>query len=189
MSKIIPIEVSARHVHLSQKDLEKLFGRNYQLKKMKSLTLPGEFAAGEMVEIKGFKGKLNLRVIGPVRENTQVELSITDAITLGIKPIIKISGDIKNTPGALLTGPKGKVKINAGVIIAQRHIHCSQKEAEELNLKNKQIVSIKVGGKRGLIFNQVKVKVKSNYKLVMHIDTDEGNSAGINQKTKGFLII
>jgi len=189
MSKNIPVEVSARHIHLSQKDLEKLFGENYQLKKLKNLTLPGEFAAKEKVEIKTLKTKLSLRIVGPVRENTQVELSITDAIKLGVKPIIKISGDIKNTPGAVLAGPKGKIKINAGVIVAQRHIHCTPKEAEELGLKNKQIVSVKINGKRGLVFNQVKIRIKDNYKLVMHVDTDEGNAGGVNQKTVGFLII
>ena len=189
MNKIIPVEVSARHIHLSQKDVEKLFGKNHELKKLKDLTLPGEFAAKEMVEIKTSKGKLNLRVVGPARKDIQIELSITDTIKLGIKPVIKISGDIKNTPGVLLVGPKGKIRLSRGVIVTQRHIHCTPKEAEKLGLKNKQIVSVRVKGKRGLVFDQVGIRVKDNYKLVMHVDTDEGNAAGINQKTVGFLAI
>lgn len=188
MARKILVEVSARHIHLSQKHLEKLFGKNYKLKKLKDLTLPGEFAAKEKVEIKNKNGKnkLFLRIIGPARKNTQVELSITDAINLEIKPTIRVSGKILHTPGAILKGPKGKVILKRGVIIAQRHIHCTKEDAKRLKLKN--TASVKIKGKRELIFNKIKVRKNNNYKLVMHIDTDEGNAAGVNKKTKGIIL-
>jgi len=154
----IPVEVSARHIHLSQKDLEKLFGNGYELKKLRDLTLPGEFAAKEKVQLENGKKKLSLRIVGPPRENTQVELSITDALRVDIKPVIKVSGDIKNTPGAVLVGPKGRVEIMAGVIVAQRHIHCTKEDAQRLNLK--KTVSVKIEGKRELVFNKVNFYTK-----------------------------
>lgn len=184
MFRNIPVEVSALHVHLSQADLEKLFGKNYKLKKLRSLTLPGEFAAKERVELNGRK----LRIIGPVRENTQVELSVSDAVKMDIKPVLRVSGDLKRTPGALLVGPKGKVKIKRGVIIAQRHVHCTSKEAKKLKLKNKQNIAVRIKGKRELIFERVRVRVNDKYKLCCHLDTDEGNAAGINKKAKGYLV-
>jgi len=184
MFKKIPVEVSARHVHLSQSDLERLFGKDYKLKELRALTLPGEFAAKEEVKLKGKK----LRVIGPVREYTQVELSVSDAIKLDIKPVLRVSGNIKRTPGAVLIGPKGKVRMKKGVIIAQRHIHCTPKEAKKLGLRNRQSVSIKIKGQRELIFKKVRVRVSDKYKLCCHLDTDEGNAAGINKKAKGILV-
>jgi len=184
----IPVEISARHIHLSQKDLEKLFGKNYVLKKQRDLTLPGEFAAEEKVKITAKKGELDLRVVGPVRKNTQIEISLTDSFYLGIRPVLKVSGDVKSTPGAVLTGPYGKVNLKQGVILAQRHIHCNKKEAGELGLKNGQNVSVRMAGPRGLVFDQVKIRVRDDFVLVMHLDTDEGNAAGINQKTLGFLV-
>ncbi|OGZ27685.1 MAG: propanediol utilization protein [Candidatus Nealsonbacteria bacterium RIFOXYB1_FULL_40_15] len=184
----IPVEVSARHVHLSRKDLEKLFGKDYKLRKLKDLTLPGEFSAKEGIKIKTKRGELSLRVVGPERKETQVELSITDAFCLGIDPVVRVSGSIESTPGAFLIGPNGKIRINNGVIVAQRHIHCNKKEAEKLKLKNNQTVSVEIPGKRGLVFKQVKVRIKDNYILVMHLDADEGNSAGVDKKTFGYLI-
>ena len=187
MFKTIPVEVSARHVHLTQKDLERLFGKDYKLKKLKELTLPGEFATKEKILIKNKKNKLELRIVGPVRKYTQVELSITDAIGLDIKPVIRVSGKILGTPGAVLIGPKGKIELKRGVIVAQRHIHCTKEEAKKLSLKNKQNVSVKIKGKRELIFKKVRVRISDKYKLCCHLDTDEGNSAGINKKVKGYL--
>jgi len=189
----IPIEISARHIHLSQKDLEALFGGvppgSYELKKLRQLTQPCDFAASETLDIKIGESKLtNVRIVGPVREQTQIEISMTDAINLGIKPPIRISGNIKGSSGAVLIGPKGQIELKQGVIIAARHIHCGKDEAEELGLKNGDVISIRVEGERGVVFNNVKVRVRDDYKLCLHLDTDEGNAAGISKVGEGYLI-
>jgi len=189
MQKKILVEVSARHIHLSQNDLDALFGKGYELKKTRSLTQLSDFAAEEVVQIETEKGKLSLRIVGPAREETQIELSATDALKLGIEPVLRVSGDIKGSPGAYISGPQGQIDLKKGVIIAARHLHCNPKEAESLNLKNKQTVSIEIKGKRALIFNNISVRVKEGYRLAMHIDTDEGNAAGIDKKSHGFLIL
>ncbi len=189
MNKKIPIEVSARHIHISQKDLEKLFGKGYELKKYKQLSQPSDFAAKEKLDIENSSRKIqNMRIVGPPRKKTQVELSATDAIRLKIKPIIRMSGNVKGTPGIFLIGPKAKIKIREGVIVPWRHIHCSPEEAKRLGLKDKEKVFVKVKGKRAITFHNVEVRVDENYRLCMHIDTDEGNAAGINKKTFGFLV-
>ena len=188
MAKKIPIEVSARHVHLSQKDLEALFGKGYKLKKLKQLSQPNDFAAKETLDIQaGLKKIKNIRIVGPTRKETQVELSRTDAIYLKLNPPIRISGNLKGTPGIILIGPKRRIKIRRGVIIPWRHIHCSTEEAEKLGLKEGMIVSEKVEGRRSLTFYNVKIRVGENYKLCMHVDTDEGNAAGIIKKGKGII--
>ncbi len=189
MNQRIPIEVSARHIHLSQKDLEALFGKNYKLKKLRQLTQPCDFAAEETVNLKvNSKILKNIRIVGPTRDKTQVEISMTDAINLGINPCIRNSGDIKGTPGAILISPKKKIVFKEGIIIAARHIHCATNEAKELGLKNGMVVSVKIDGKRGIIFNNVLIRVKDDYKLCLHLDTDEGNAAGIDKKGKGLLL-
>ena len=189
MKKIIPIEISARHIHVSQKDLEKLFGKGYKLRKLKPLSQPSDFAAKETLDIKNGPKKISkLRIVGPPRKKTQVELSATDAIRLGIKPILKESGDVKKTPGIFLISPRKKIRIKEGVIVALRHIHCTSKEAKELGLKNREMASVKIKGKREITFHKVKVRIDKNYRLCLHIDTDEGNAAEINKKGKGFLI-
>jgi len=186
----IPIEVSARHIHLCQKDLGVLFGKRYKLKKLKNLFQPGQFAAKEIIEVKGNSEKsLNFRVIGPVREETQIELSKTDAILLGINPPIRESGDIKGTPGATLIGPKGRIKIKQGVINNWRHIHCNLKEAKAFGLKDKMLVSIKVNGLCSVTFHNVKVRVEKKSRFCLHLDTDEGNAANIKTKGEGEIII
>lgn len=188
MVKIL-VEVSARHIHLSVKDLEALFGIGYKLKKRKDLTLPGDFSAEEILTISNKGRKIeNVRVVGPSRSKTQVELSTSDALYLGIEPRVRVSKDLDKTPGIDIIGPKGGIKITEGTIVPKRHIHCNQKEAEELGLKDKEDVSIKVLGERGLIFDNVEVRIDENYKLVMHLDTDEGNAAGINKTGEGELI-
>ena len=185
----IPIEVSARHIHLSQKDLEAVFGNNYQLKKMRQLTQPSDFATEEILDVQfGQKILSGIRIVGPTRKETQIELSTTDAVYLGITPKIKKSGDLKGTLGITLIGPKNKIEIEEGVIIPWRHIHCNPKEAKELDLENGMMVSIKIEGNRALIFNNVIVRVDDNYKLCMHLDTDEGNAAGIVKKGEGILL-
>ena len=192
--KKIPIEISARHIHLSQKDLEALFGKGYQLKKMRELSQLGEFAAEEKIDIQSnLEPKTrkipNVRILGPTRKQTQVEVSHTDAIFLKVKPIVRESGHLKGTPGAVLVGPQGKIKIKEGVINAWRHIHCSPKESQKLGLKNKMLVSVKTMGIRSMTFHKVMVQVKPNYRLYMHLDTDEGNAASIVKKGIGYLII
>ena len=189
MNKKVPIEISARHIHLSQKDLEVLFGKGYQLKILKKLSQADDFAAKETLDIKiGSKTIKKLRIVGPVRKETQIELSITNAFSLGIIIPLRLSGDIKGTPGAVLIKSKKKLKIKKGVIIAQRHLHCNFEEAKRLKLKDGMSVSVKTKGKRALIFHNVKVRAGKNYKLAVHLDTDEGNAAGIIKKGKGEII-
>jgi propanediol utilization protein len=185
----IPIEISARHIHLSQKDLEALFGKRYKLKKLRNLFQPGEFAAEEILEVRGDSGKsLNFRILGPVRKETQVELSKTDAILLGIKPPVRDSGDLKGTPGAVLVGPKGKIKIRRGVINNWRHIHADFKKAEKLGLKDKMSVSVEVNGLCGVTFHNVKVRLGKKSRFCLHLDTDEGNAANIQGKGEGEIV-
>jgi len=188
MAVKIPIEVSARHIHLCQKDLDLLFGKGYELKKFKDLIQPGDFAAKETLTIRSGDRKFdNVRIVGPAREKTQIELSLTDAFYLKLNPPIRISGDIKGSESVVLIGPGSEVKLKEGVIISQRHIHCSKKEAEKLKLKNGMAVSVKIEGKRSVVFNNVKIRT-GDYKLSMHIDTDEGNAAGMDKIGKGIII-
>lgn len=185
----IPIEVSARHIHLSQSDLEALFGSGYQLKKLRQLTQPCDFSANETLDIEANGKKItNVRIVGPVREQTQVELSITDAINLGITPLLRISADLKGTPGIILIGPKKEITIKEGVIIPARHTHYATAEAEEMGLKNGSMVSVLVKGPREISFHDVVIRVRDDYKLCMHLDTDEGNAAGINKVGEGYLV-
>ena len=185
----IPVEVSARHIHLCKKDLETLFGKGYQLKKLKSLAQSEEFAAKERLGIQVKSRKIpNVRIIGPVRKETQVELSHTDGVFLRIKLPVRESGDLKETPGAALIGPKGRIKIKKGVINAWRHIHCSPKEAQELGFKNGMSVSVKTKGICSITFHNVKIQIRSNYRLCMQLDTDEGNAACIIKKGEGIIL-
>lgn len=175
----VKVEISARHVHLCQDDLEKLFGAGYELKKIKNLSQEGEFAAEETVTLVGPKRKgENLRVVGPVRSATQVELAYTDAFSLGINAPLRLSGNVAGSAGAKLIGPAGEVELKEGVIVAKRHLHINQKEADELNLKNNDIVKVKIGGERELIFDNVIVRIKPNFRMSVHLDTDEANAAG-----------
>ncbi|MDQ5983451.1 MAG: Phosphate propanoyltransferase [Eubacteriales bacterium SKADARSKE-1] len=187
----ILIEMSARHVHLSQKDLEILFGSGYSLTHKKDLSQPGQFASNEKVTIKGPKGEIcGISVIGPIRKSTQVELSLTEARKLGITAPIRESGDINETPGCLLVGPFGEVELDKGVIAAKRHIHLDDKTAEKYGIKNKQVVSVKINSsERSLIFGNVIIRVSKNFVPAMHIDTDESNSAGLSGKAEGEIIV
>jgi putative phosphotransacetylase len=188
MIEKIPIEVSARHCHLSERDLEKLFGEDYQLKKMKQLSQPSEFACSETVEIQfGSKKFEKVRVVGPIRGQTQVEISLTDAVGSGVVPPLRLSGDLKGSAVCVIKGPKGEVKLSEGVIVAKRHLHCSLKEAEKLGLKNGDTISIKAKTLRPVVFEDVAVRVDEGYSLDLHLDTDEGNAAGINKKGEGVI--
>jgi putative phosphotransacetylase len=183
----IKTEVSARHIHLSIKDLEKLFGKSYSLKSSKKISQPGQFASTDTITIIGKKSEIkNVRVVGPIRENSQLEISQTDAIKLGIKAPVRISGNIKDAPKIKIKGKKGTA--NVPVIVAKRHIHLSDKEAKKYKLKDKQIVSVEINSKRRLIFSEVPIRVKENFKSSFHIDTDEANAAGIKNKTYGKII-
>lgn len=177
----IPIEVSARHIHLSKKDAEKLFGKNYELKKLKDLSQKTDFAAKETVFTQGEKGAFpKVRIIGPYRANTQLEISKTDAISLGIKPVLRVSGNIKKTPGITIKGPKGTINIKQGAMITHRHLHASTKDAKKLGLKQNDFVGIKIGGEREIIFNKVIVRVNPGFGLSLHLDADEANAAGVD---------
>jgi len=184
------VEISARHIHLSQEDLEVLFGQGYRLTQKKALSQPGEFAAQETVIARFQDQEISpLRVIGPVRKQTQLEISRTDAYNLCITPALRLSGDIKATPGILIIGPQGKIALKEGVIIAWRHLHISLKEAEKLGITQASTVSLKIEGARSVTFHNIKVRIKENYQSAVHLDTDEGNAAGIETKTFGELII
>ncbi len=178
MAKTILVETSARHVHLSKKDLEILFGEGYTLTNKKDLSQPGQFACAEKVTVVGPKGETKMSMLGPTRNATQVEVSLTDARSLGIKAEIRESGDIEGTAGCKLVGPQGEVEIPCGVIAAKRHIHMTEADAKEFGIQDKDIVSVKVNTNgRSLIFGDVVCRVNDSYALAMHIDTDESNAA------------
>ena len=178
MSKFI-VETSAHHVHLSQKDLETLFGEGYELTVKKELSQPGQYAAQEKVTVVGERGEKAMSVLGPVRSESQVEVSLTDARALGLKALVRESGDLEGTNGCVLKGPKGQITLEKGVIAAKRHIHMTPADAENFNVKNGQIVKVRVDTDgRSLIFDDVVIRVKDTYALAMHIDTDESNAAG-----------
>ena len=185
----IPVEISARHIHLSEKDFEKLFGKNKTPVPIKQLSQPGEFASEEKVTLmKGDKKIGNVRVLGPFRKNSQAEISLTDAYNLKLNPLpkIKISGDISDTIKILVKEQNLSIKIPC--IIAQRHLHCSANEAEKLGLKNNQKISVKIKGIRETTFHNIVVRVSEQYRLSLHLDTDEGNSAGISKKMFGEIV-
>jgi putative phosphotransacetylase len=177
---VIPVGVSNRHVHLSQRELEILFGRGYQLNPFKLLSQPRQYAASEKVDLIGPRGEIKgVRILGPVRKETQVEISFTDSFKLGLKPPVRDSGNLEGTPGIKLRGPEGEVGIPRGVIIAQRHLHLTPEDAEIWNLRDKELISVETFGERKLIFNNVLVRINANYFLELHLDTDEANSAGL----------
>lgn len=177
---LVPIGVSARHIHLTQEHVETLFGKGYQLTKKKEL-MGGQFASNELVTIVGLKLRAieNVRVLGPVRSKSQVEISATDAIKLGVKAPIRQSGDIKGSAPIAIVGPKGVLYLDEGCIIAQRHIHMAPKDAQAAGVHDGDIVSVKADNERGTVFNHVLIRVDDSFTLEMHIDTDEANAAKI----------
>ena len=184
MAKEVMVEISARHLHVSQKDLEILFGEGYTLTPKKDLSQPGQFACEEKVTIIGEKGQLKASILGPVRPETQVEISLTDARSIGALAPIRESGDVAGSGKCKLVGPKGEVELTEGVIAAKRHIHMTPADAEKYGIADKQIVSVKVETNgRSLVFGDVIARVSPSYALAMHIDTDEANAAlvGLNQ--------
>ena len=184
----IPIEVSAHHVHLCQADVEKLFGAGYQLTPQHELSQPGQFAAEEQVDLVGPKGRIgHVRVLGPTRKETQIEIAMTEQFKVGIQAPIRESGDLANTPGIVLEGPNGTATLERGVICAQRHIHMSPDDAMRFRLRDKYVVRVRVEGDRELIFGDVVVRVNPGYRLAMHIDTDEGNAANVRTGMLGYV--
>ncbi|MOA04608.1 Phosphate propanoyltransferase [compost metagenome] len=157
-----------------------LFGKGYQLTEMKPLSQPGQYAANETVAVIGPKGGFpKVRILGPVRPNTQLEVSRTDAFSLGVNPPVRESGNIAGSAGIKLKGPAGEVDIEEGVIVAARHIHFHTQDAEKYGVADKQMLRVRVGGERGVVFEQVVARVSDQFALDMHIDTDEANAAGV----------
>ncbi len=176
----VPVRISGRHIHISQSDLEQLYGPGYKLTKYKDLAQPGQFAARETVTVVGPEGVIeDVRILGPVRDRTQVEISGTDGYHLGVDPPVRDSGNLEGTPGIVLVGPFGAVTLREGVILAATHIHMNPEDADKLGLKNGDRVQVLVDGERDIIFNQVLVRVDKNYITEMHVDTDEANAAVI----------
>ncbi len=175
----IPVGVSNRHIHLSKEHVEFLFGAGYSLNKMKDLKQPGQFAANETVTLAGQSGVIsNVRILGPARNQTQIEISRTDSFTLGITPPVRISGDIKKTPGIVIIGKNNTLVLQEGVVIAANHLHLSDSEAKEMNLSNGQKILIRSSLKsRKLFFADVIVRCGKEHLMEFHIDTDEANSA------------
>ncbi len=190
MSKPVLVETSARHLHVSQQDLETLFGAGHQLTPKKDLSQPGQYACVERVDVVGPKKTLaGVTILGPVRSATQVELSLTDARSIGLTVPIRESGDIAGSAGCRLVGPAGEVELTEGVIAAKRHIHMTPEDAAEYGLADKDVVSVKIPSEgRTLTFGDVVVRVSPSFALAMHIDTDESNAASAAPGTMGEII-
>ena len=176
----VPVGISNRHIHLSQADLDQLFGAGYQLTPMKELSQPGQFACKETVTICGPKGAIEkVRVLGPVRKETQIEIVAGDCFKLGVKAPAKLSGDLAGTPGITVVGPRGSVQTAQGLIVAQRHIHMAPADAQAYGVQDGQIVKIRVSGLRGGIYDNVAIRVTTSSKLECHLDTEEANAMGV----------
>lgn len=179
---LIPVGISARHIHLQREHVEKLFGPGHHLTPIKSLSQPGQYASEEMVEVIGPKGKpVKLRVLGPERPKTQIEVSLSDSRSLGIIPPVRTSGDIVGTPGIKIRGPKGEIEISEGVIIADRHVHMTPEDARWYGVRNGERVKVLIEGEKGGIMENVTVRVTSTSSLDFHIDTDDANAFQLRQ--------
>jgi putative phosphotransacetylase len=189
MAKVL-VETSARHVHVSREDLDVLFGEGYELTPKKDLSQPGQFACEERVAVVGAKGQFPaVSILGPTRPSSQVELSASDARSIGVAAPIRESGDTVGSGACKLVGPKGEVELSEGVIVAKRHIHLTPADAEEFGVADKEIVNVKVETDgRSLIFGDVIVRVSPSYALAMHIDTDESNAASCKPGMEGDII-
>lgn len=188
--KIVPIGVSARHIHLSQQHIELLFGPGYELTVLNDLSQPGQFAANEVVAVHGPKGSFpRVRILGPARGKTQLEISRTDTYALGVNAPLRQSGDIAGSPGVKIVGPAGEVTIDEGVIVAARHIHFHTDDAAKWGIEDQQILRVKVNGERPLIFEDVIARVSPDFALDMHIDTDEANAAGVKNGDQAEIML
>lgn len=188
-NKPVVINISNRHIHLLQDDMEKLFGKGYKLTKKKDLMQPGEHACNEILTIKSDKSEMNgVRVLGPLRKATQVEISLTDSIHLGVEAPVRQSGDTKGSAKITIIGPAGQVELNEGCIVAKRHVHMTPADAGFLGIKDKELLSLKVEGERGLIFENVVARVHPNMAYECHLDTDEANAAGVKNGTQARIL-
>lgn len=182
------VEISAHHIHLTQEHVEALFGKGHQLTKHADLSQPGQYACKEQLAIVGPKGRIErVRILGPARKYTQVEIAMTEQFKLGIHPPIRESGDITDTPGCVLESPNGSVQIDRGVICALRHVHMTPEDALRYGVRDKSFVRVKIAGDRELVFGDVLVRVDPSFKLAMHIDTDEGNAANVKTGANGYI--
>ncbi len=197
MENKIIVNTSARHIHVTQEDLETLFGKGFELEVKKELMQPGQYASNQRIDILGEVGKdgvtrreiKGVSILGPVRKATQVELSFTDARTLGLKAPIRESGDLSGSAKCTLVGPCGKIDLEEGVIIAKRHVHLDPKSAEELGVKDKDVVSVELTtSERALTFGDVVIRVSDKFVPEMHIDTDEANAANASGVVYGKII-
>lgn len=188
-SSEIPVGISNRHLHLSQKDLESLFGKDYELTKLKDLSQPGQYACKEVVTICGPKGAIEkVRILGPVRSKTQVEVLAGDCVKLGVASHVKLSGDLNGTPEITVIGPKGSVQIEEGLMVAQRHIHMTLEDARNLGVHDGEIVSIKFEDLRGGVYSNVAIRANNSSQLECHLDIEEANAMGINSKSKVTIV-
>lgn len=190
MEKTVMVETSARHVHVTEETLEILFGKGYQLTKKKDLSQPGQFACEERVQVIGPKNSFPaVSILGPTRPADQVELSASDARSIGVAAPVRESGDIAGSGACKLVGPKGEVELKEGVIMAKRHIHMTPEDAENYGVKDKQVVSVKIDSpERSLVFGDVVVRVSPKFKLAMHIDTDESNAVMAGRDATGVIV-
>ena len=184
------VEVSARHIHVTQADMDILFGKGSELHPVKELSQPGQFASEEKLTLKGPKGSLTARILGPLRSETQVEVSLTEARQLGVKAQIRESGDLEGTTGDLtLVGPAGEIALTKGVIAAKRHVHMTPADAEKYGVTNGEVVAVKIETDgRSVIFGDTVIRVSDKYSLAMHIDTDEANAAAISGTAQGEIV-
>lgn len=178
----IPLGISNRHIHLSQQDLDLLFGKNYELTNIKNLGQPGQFACKETVTVCGPKGAIEkMRVLGPVRKQSQIEILLGDNYKLGLKAVPGMSGELKGTPGATIVGPGGSVQLQEGVIVAQRHIHMTLDDANRFGVHDGQVVNIACDGTRPGVLHGVIIRANNNSALECHLDTEEANGLGLNE--------
>jgi acetate kinase len=182
------VEVSAHHIHLTQEHVEALFGKGHQLTKHADLSQPGQYACKEQLTIVGPKGRIErVRVLGPARKYTQIEIAMTEQFKVGVHPPIRESGDIADSPGCTLESPTGSVKVDRGVICALRHVHMTPEDALRYGVRDKSVVRVRIAGDRELVFGDVLIRVDPNFALAMHIDTDEANAASVKTGAQGFI--
>lgn len=185
----IEVEASGRHIHLSREDIDALFGVGYKLTPVKNLSQPGQYACAERVTLIGPKGALkNVVVLGPERKQSQVEISLTDSLALGIKTPVRISGDIKGTPGVQVSVGDKTITLKEGLVVAKRHLHITPKDAERFHVTDKEIIKVKVFGERPLIFEDLEVRVNKEFQTYIHIDYDEANACGFQKGTVAMIL-
>lgn len=188
-SMSIPVSLSGRHAHLNIDDFHRLFGPDYEMHPQEELSQPGQYACKETVDLVGPKRTIyGVRVLGPSRNESQVEISRSDGYVLGINPPIRQSGDIEGTPGIHIIGSKGAIELERGVIVAARHIHMSPDQAEKFGVTDKQMVAVSFPGKRAGVLDEVMIRVDPKYSLDMHLDTDEGNALGLKNGDLGKIL-